>query len=233
MNNLVFYIAASPLVGMCSSSPTPSWNKKLIKKITLIFSSISFLLSLYLWVNFNKSIGCFQFVNSVSWGKYLNLSFTVGIDGISVFFLILTTLLIPLCVLVSWNVTSNAKDYFVSWLALEFFLLGVFTVLDLLIFYILFESVLVPMYLIVGLWGSRERKIRAAYFLFLYTLLGSVFMLLGILYIYYQVGTTDYETLLTVTFTLKEEKLLWLSFLLLLLQKYQWYLYIYGSRKLM
>ena len=212
MNNLVLYIAASPLVGMCLLLPIPSWNKKLIKKITLIFSSISFLLSLYLWVNFNKSIGCFQFVNSVSWGKYLNLSFTVGIDGISVFFLILTTLLIPLCILVSWNVTSNAKDYFVAWLALEFFLLGVFTVLDLLIFYILFESVLVPMYLIVGLWGSRERKIRAAYFLFLYTLLGSVFMLLGILYIYYQVGTTDYETLLTVTFTLKEEKLLWLSF---------------------
>lgn len=212
MNNLVLYIAASPLVGMCLLLLTPSWNKKLIKKITLIFSSISFLLSLYLWVNFNKSIGCFQFVNSVSWGKYLNLSFTVGIDGISVFFLILTTLLIPLCILVSWNVTSNAKDYFVAWLALEFFLLGVFTVLDLLIFYILFESVLVPMYLIVGLWGSRERKIRAAYFLFLYTLLGSVFMLLGILYIYYQVGTTDYETLLTVTFTLKEEKLLWLSF---------------------
>lgn len=212
MNNLVLYITASPLAGMCFLLLTPSWNKKLIKKITLIFSSISFLLSMYLWVNFNKSIGCFQSVNSVSWGKYLNLSFTVGIDGISVFFLILTTLLIPLCVLVSWSVTSDTKNYFLAWLALEFFLLGVFTVLDLLIFYVLFESVLVPMYIIVGIWGSRERKIRAAYFLFLYTLLGSVLMLIGILYIYYQVGTTDYETLLSVTFTLKEEKLLWLAF---------------------
>ena len=79
---------------------------------------------------------------------------------------------------------------------MEFFLIGVFSILDLLLFYIFFESVLIPMYLIVGVWGSRERKIRAAYFFFLYTLLGSVLMLLSILYIYYQVGTTDYEVLL-------------------------------------
>ena len=84
---------------------------------------------------------------------------------------------------------------------MEFFLIGVFSILDLLLFYIFFESVLIPMYLIVGVWGSRERKIRAAYFFFLYTLLGSVLMLLSILYIYYQVGTTDYEVLLTFIFS--------------------------------
>jgi len=95
---------------------------------------------------------------------------------------------------------------------MEFFLIGVFSILDLLLFYIFFESVLIPMYLIVGVWGSRERKIRAAYFFFLYTLLGSVLMLLSILYIFYQVGSTDYEILLTFIFSKTEQKFLWLSF---------------------
>ena len=95
---------------------------------------------------------------------------------------------------------------------MEFFLIGVFSILDLLLFYIFFESVLIPMYLIVGVWGSRERKIRAAYFFFLYTLLGSVLMLLSILYIYYQIGTTDYEVLLTFIFSKTEQKFLWFSF---------------------
>ena len=95
---------------------------------------------------------------------------------------------------------------------MEFFLIGVFSILDLLLFYIFFESILIPMYLIVGVWGSRERKIRAAYFFFLYTLLGSVLMLLSILYIFYQVGTTDYEILLTFVFSKMEQKLLWFSF---------------------
>jgi len=100
----------------------------------------------------------------------------------------------------------------IAFLVMEFFLIGVFSILDLLLFYIYFESVLIPMYLIVGIWGSRERKIRAAYFFFLYTLLGSVLMLLSILYIYYQVGTTDYEVLLTFIFSKTEQKFLWLSF---------------------
>jgi proton-translocating NADH-quinone oxidoreductase chain M len=95
---------------------------------------------------------------------------------------------------------------------MEFFLIGVFTTLDLLLFYIFFESVLIPMFLIIGIWGSRERKIRAAYFFFLYTLLGSVLMLLGILYIYFQTGTTDYEILISVNLTELEQKVLWFTF---------------------
>jgi len=95
---------------------------------------------------------------------------------------------------------------------MEFFLIGVFSTLDLLLFYIFFESILIPMYLIVGIWGSRERKIRAAYFFFLYTLLGSVLMLLSILYILYQAGTTDYEVLLTFIFSKTEQQFLWFSF---------------------
>jgi len=149
------------------------------------------------------------------WLPSLNLNFTLGIDGISIFFLILTTLLIPLCILTSWNsVGNNLKEFLIAFLVLDFFLIGTFCVLDLLLFYIFFESVLIPMFLIVGIWGSRERKILAAYYFFLYTLLGSVLMLLSILYIYYQVGTTDYEVLLTFSFSSLEQKLLWFTFFL-------------------
>ena len=122
-------------------------------------------------------------------------------------------MLIFLCILISWtSVNTNVKEFLIAFLVMEFFLIGVFSILDLLLFYIFFESVLIPMYLIVGIWGSRERKIRAAYFFFLYTLLGSVLMLLSILYIYYQIGTTDYEILLTFIFSKTEQKFLWLSF---------------------
>ncbi|KAI2504797.1 NADH-ubiquinone oxidoreductase chain 4 (mitochondrion) [Fragilaria crotonensis] len=127
----------------------------------------------------------------------------------------LTTLLIALCLLISWEtVKLNLKEYLISFLVMEFFLIGVFCVLDLLMFYIFFESVLIPMFLIIGVWGSRERKIRAAYFFFLYTLTGSILMLLSILYIYLQSGTTDYEILLTFTFSLFEQQLLWFTFFL-------------------
>jgi len=145
----------------------------------------------------------------------LNVNLNLGIDGISLFFVLLTTLLIALCLLISWDtVKFNLKEYLISFLVMEFFLIGVFCVLDLLLFYIFFESVLIPMFLIIGLWGSRERKIRAAYFFFLYTLSGSILMLLSILYIYLQSGTTDYEILLTFTFSSFEQQLLWFTFFL-------------------
>ncbi len=158
-------------------------------------------------------MGSFQFVSKLLWIPFLNLNFSLGVDGISLFFILLTTLLIFLCILISWtSVSTNIKEFLIAFLVMEFFLIGVFSILDLLLFYIFFESVLIPMYLIVGVWGSRERKIRAAYFFFLYTLLGSVLMLLSILYIYYQVGTTNYEVLSTFIFSKAEQKFLWLSF---------------------
>jgi len=136
---------------------------------------MSFLGSLILWFFFQKSTGSFQFVVKLFWLPTLNLNFTLGIDGISIFFLLLTTLLIPLCILTSWNsVGENLKEFLIAFLVLDFFLIGTFCVLDLLLFYIFFESVLPPMFLIVGVWGSRERKILAAYYFFFYTLLGSV-----------------------------------------------------------
>lgn len=211
--NLLNYILLLPLLGAFFLLLAPSTNHKLLKSIALNFTCLTFLFSLILWIIFNKSIGTFQFVTKNLWLNILNLNFPLGIDGISLFFLLLTTLLIPLCLLVSWNsINHNLKEYLIAFLVMEFFLIGVFCILDLLLFYIFFESVLIPMFLIIGIWGSRERKIRAAYFFFLYTLLGSVLMLLSILYIYYQVGTTDYEVLLTFSFSPIEQQILWFTF---------------------
>jgi len=211
--NLLTYILVLPLIGSFCLVFVPSSNRLLLKSIALNFSCWTFILSLFLWLFFDKSIGTFQFVNKFMWIPLLNINFTIGVDGISLFFILLTTLLIPICLLASWNsIQINLKLFLLSFLIMEFFLIGVFCILDLFLFYIFFESVLIPMFLIIGIWGSRERKIRAAYFFFLYTLLGSVLMLLAILYIYYQVGTTDYEVLLTFSFSEFEQKIMWLAF---------------------
>lgn len=213
VTNLLIFILVLPLVGTFFLLFVPSSNHSVLKLIALNTSCFLFVISLFLWVFFNKSIGSFQFVSKLLWVPILNFNFSLGIDGISLFFILLTTLLIFLCILVSWNsIKKNIKEFLIAFLVMEFFLIGVFSILDLLLFYIFFESVLIPMYLIVGVWGSRERKIRAAYFFFLYTLLGSVLMLLSILYIYYQVGTTDYEILLSFLFSKTEQKFLWFSF---------------------
>jgi len=211
--NILLFIFMVPLLGVVILLGTPSWNTKLLRLQALYTSFVTFLASLLLWVWFDKSTAKFQFVDQVFWVPSLNLNITVGLDGISLFLVILTTLLIPLCILASWyGIKTNVKEYLIAFLVMESFLVGVFCVLDLLLFYILFESVLIPMFLIIGTWGSRERKIRAAYFLFIYTLLGSVLMLLGILYIYTLVGTTDYETLLAFSLSPLEQKILWLTF---------------------
>ena len=213
MKNILLYLFILPLVGISFLFITPSNRHLLLKQIAFSTSCITFIVSLLIWIFFNKFTGNFQFVTQVFWVNSLNLNLTLGIDGISLFFLLLTTLLIPLCLLVSWNsINKYLKEYLISFLIMELFLIGVFCVLDLLLFYIFFESVLIPMFLIIGVWGSRERKIRAAYFFFLYTLLGSVLMLLSIIYIYYQVGSTDYEILLTFSFSALEQKIMWFTF---------------------
>jgi proton-translocating NADH-quinone oxidoreductase chain M len=212
IKNLLIYIILFPILGILLLLFIPSRNEKLLKIVALNSACLSFTGSLLLWGFFQKSTGSFQFVVKFFWIPNLNINFILGVDGISLFFLLLTTLLIPLCILASWNVGSNLKEFLIAFLILDFFLIGTFCVLDLLLFYIFFESVLIPMYFIVGIWGSRERKILAAYYFFLYTLLGSVIMLLSIFYIYSQVGTTDYETLLTFSFSELEQKLMWFTF---------------------
>ena len=186
-----------------------------MKIVGLNFACLSFICCLVLWGFFDKSVVYFQFIKSIYWLPNLNINFTIGVDGISLFFILLTTLLIPLCLLTSWNsIVINLKEFLISFLFLNFLLIGTFCILDLLLFYIFFESVLLPMFLIIGVWGSRERKILASYYFFIYTLLGSVLMLVSILYVYYQVGTTNYEVLLTFSFSTIEQKVIWFSFFL-------------------
>jgi proton-translocating NADH-quinone oxidoreductase chain M len=213
--NLLIYILSFPIIGILFLLLTPARETRLLKLIALNSACFSFVGSLILWGSFSKSIGFFQFLVKLTWFPLLTLNFTLGVDGISLFFILLTTLLIPLCILASWNsVGHSLKEFLIAFLFLDFLLIGVFCVLDLLFFYIFFESVLIPMFLIVGIWGSRDRKILAAYYFFLYTLLGSVVMLLATLYILEQVGTTDYEVLLTFSFSEIEQKFLWFAFFL-------------------
>ena len=190
-------------------------GEMLIRWFALAVSLLTFFLSIFLWLGFDSSSGKFQYVERFQWIPGSNFSVSFGIDGISLFFVLLTTLLIPLCLLASWEVPGagrRIREYFASFLIMEGMILVVFTVLDLIVFYIFFESVLIPMFLIIGIWGSRERRVRAAYFFFLYTLLGSVLMLLALLLIYFQMGTTDYEVLLSNPLEEKKQYLLWLAF---------------------
>lgn len=181
--------------------------------IGLLVSLITFFLSLFLWFFFDNSTAKFQFIEHISWMPVNNIDIFLGIDGISLFFILLTTLLIPICILASWNsVKKDISSYIIAFLILESFLILVFSVLDLLLFYICFESVLIPMFLVIGIWGSRERKIKAGYYFFLYTLFGSVFMLLGIMVIYFQLGTTNLYILLTSSFSEETQLILFLSF---------------------
>ena len=165
--DILIYASLIPFIGIILLIFIDSNNENLLKNIALHSSSLPFIIFLFVWGGFKKSIGTFQFVSTIFWVPVLNLNVTFGIDGISLFFLLLTTMLIPLCILISWNaIQSNLKGYLIAFLLIEFLLIGVFCALDLLVFYILFESILIPMFLIIGIWGSRERKMLASYYFF-------------------------------------------------------------------
>ena len=213
ITNLLPILVGLPILGSFVVFFIPGKKVDAIRSFGLFISFLCFFFSLFLWVFFDREYVRFQFIYDFVWISSSNLHFSLGIDGISIFFVILTTLLIPLCLLASWHsVVKSYKEYVIAFLLMEAFLILVFCVRDLLLFYIFFESVLIPMFVIIGVWGSRERKVRASYMFFLYTLLGSVLMLLSILYIYFRVGTTDYETLLAFNFSFNEQRLIWLAF---------------------
>ena len=191
----------------------PASEVRLAKLLALSASCLNFILSLLLWVRFDNSTPYFQFFESFPWLPFANIQFGIGVDGISIYFIVLTTFLVPACLLVGWtSIQHLVKEYCIAFLILESFMLAVFVMLYLLLFYVFFESVLIPMFFVIGILGSRERKIRAAFQFFLYTLFGSVLMLLAILLIYFQAGTTDYQILLTTSFSEKRQLLLWLAF---------------------
>jgi len=202
-----------PLLGSLLLLAIPDSKIRIIQSIGFCTSLFVFLYSLLFWLHFENSSAKFQFVEAIQWIPSSNINFILGLDGISLFFVILTTFLVPICLLVGWSSIKNyRKEYFIAFLVLESFMIAVFCMLELLLFYVFFESVLIPMFIIIGVWGSRQRKIRAAYQFFLYTLFGSLFMLLAILLIYFQTGTTDLQILLTTEFSERRQILLWLAF---------------------
>ena len=192
----------------------PSSNIKGIRFLSLISSGIVLILSCALMVQFDCNSYYFQNVVTYNLGSCLmNLNFSFGLDGISIFFFVLTSFLIFLCILFIWN-ERFLKEYALNLILIELLLLLVFSVLDVFLFYIFFEAILIPMFIMIGLWGSRERKIRAVYLLFFYTLFGSLLMLIGLLYIYSVTGTLNLEYLLAWNFTFEEQCWLWLAFFL-------------------
>jgi len=194
INNPLVYALAFPIIGILLLLPVSFRREKLLKLIALNVAFISFFSSLLVCGFFQKSVGSFQFVTKFAWIPALNLNFVFGVDGISLFFLFLTTMLIPLCILASWNsVSFSVKEFLIAFLILDFFLVGTFCVLDLLLFYVFFESVLIPMFFIIGIWGSRERKILAAYYFFIYTLLGSVFVFFVFINVFFVTGSSNFD----------------------------------------
>nr|YP_009502236.1 NADH dehydrogenase subunit 4 [Porolithon onkodes]ASB29838.1 NADH dehydrogenase subunit 4 [Porolithon onkodes] len=202
-----------PLVGLVFLLVTPKTDVQSCRIITLNTCCLTFISSLFIWICFDQNSSYFQFYKTFNWSSQLNLYYIIGVDGISVFFILLTTFLTILCILVSWaGIKNYVKEYLICFLFLEFLLIQVFSVLDILLFYIYFESVLMPMFLIIGIWGSRERKIRAAYQFFLYTLIGSLLMLISLVLIYFNAGTTDLQILWGFSFTELQQVFFWLAF---------------------
>jgi NADH-quinone oxidoreductase subunit M len=182
--------------------------------IALWTSLIELALSVVLWFEFDPSMSDFQFVERANWVTIGGFQFTyhMGIDGISLFFVLLSTLLTLLSIVSAWEVIQfRVKEFMVAFLVLETLMVGIFCALDFVLFYVFFEGVLIPMFLIIGVWGGPNR-IYSAFKFFLYTLLGSVLMLLAILAVYFQTGTTDIEVALTHNFPAGLQRWLWLAF---------------------
>ena len=180
--------------------------------IALWTSLVTFIVSLGLWIKFDNSSSEFQFVEKIVWIPSLDLAYHMGVDGISIFFVILSTLLTIVCILASWTtITDRVKEYMIAFLVLETLIIGMFSALDIILFYIFFEGVLIPMFLIIGVWGGTRRN-YAAYKLFLYTLAGSVLMLIAILTMMAEAGTSDMTVLLKYNFPWNMQTWLWLAF---------------------
>ena len=186
-------------------------NTTTVKYVALFTSFVNFLISIYLWVLFDPSISIFQFVEDREWLKGF-INYKIGIDGISILFIILTTFITPICIIsVNNSIKKRLRDFLISILIMESLMIGVFCSLDLVIFYLFFEAGLIPMFLIIGIWGG-ERRVYSAFKFFLYTLLGSVLMLVAIISIYWISGTTDIIKLYELGIDGKYQNLLWLAF---------------------
>ena len=203
-----------PLVGvllLLFTQENGAHGRRNVLNISLATTIVTFIVSLFVWIWFDNANPGFQLVEKHEWLTG-GISYHMGVDGISMLFVILSTFLMPFCVLASWlSVEKRLKDYMIAFLVLETMMIGVFVSLDIVLFYVFFEAGLIPMFLIIGVWGGKDR-VYASYKFFLYTLLGSVLMLLAIMAMYWQAGTTDIPTLLAYKFPPQLQTWLWLAF---------------------
>jgi len=189
-------------------NPAAKANARWIALYTTLFTLGA---ALYLWANFDYASPGFQFVEEMDWLGG-SIKYKMGVDGISLLFVVLTALLMPLCIVASWDsIQDRVKEYMIAFLVLETLMLGVFCALDLILFYLFFEGGLIPMFLIIGVWGGK-RRVYASFKFFLYTLLGSLLMLLAMMAMYWHAGTTDIPVLLTHKFPPQMQHWLWLAF---------------------
>ncbi len=203
-----------PLVGVAllllTREDSP-YGRRNILNVSLLTTVFTFILSLFVWIGFDYSNPGFQMIEQHEW-LGTGIAYYLGVDGISMLFVILTTFLMPFCVLASWNsIEKRLKEYMIAFLILEVFMVGVFVSLDIVLFYVFFEAGLIPMFIIIGVWGGKDR-VYASYKFFLYTLLGSVLMLLAIMAMYWQAGTTSIPELLAYNFPRQMQTWLWLAF---------------------
>ena len=201
MDYLLSLVIFSPSFGalilavfLRGESPYSDRNARLLTLVTTIATLI---FSLFILIQFNSEVSDFQLLEEYNW--ILGLKYKVGVDGISVPLILLTTGIMPLVIISSWTITKRVKEYMVCFLLLETLIIGVFCSLDLVLFYLFFESGLIPMFLIIGIWGGSNR-VYASFKFFLYTLLGSIFMLFAMIYMWYTVGSTDIPTLMSFRF---------------------------------
>ncbi|WP_094461847.1 NADH-quinone oxidoreductase subunit M [Pannonibacter phragmitetus] len=203
-----------PLAGVLAILLVPGDDdgaKRNIRMVALVTTIFTFILSLFIWGAFDYANPGFQLVESKEWLGG-NIGYRMGVDGISMLFVILTTFLMPFCILASWeSVQKRVKEYMIAFLILETMMIGVFCALDLVLFYVFFEASLLPMFLIIGVWGGK-RRVYASYKFFLYTLLGSVLMLVAIMSMYWTAGTTDIAALMRHPFAENAQTWLWLAF---------------------
>ena len=200
-----------PVLGAIFIFFSKSNNNLTIKYLALFVSFANFILSLYLWYLFDTTTSEFQFLEERSWIKGF-INYKVGVDGISILFIILTTFITPLCVVsVNDTIKNRLKDFLFAILIMESLMIGVFCSLDLVVFYLFFEAGLIPMFLIIGIWGG-DKRVYSAFKFFLYTLLGSVLMLVAIISIYWITGSTDVTYLYSIGIDTKYQNLLWLAF---------------------
>ncbi|MGH6719474.1 MAG: NADH-quinone oxidoreductase subunit M [Alphaproteobacteria bacterium] len=211
---LLSLIVFLPLVGALAVlliRGEPAVVARNARYVALWTTLITLVLAIILWAEFDPATAAFQFVEFMPWLPDYGINYRLGVDGISVLLVVLTAFLLPVCVLASWRaIETRVREYMIAFLVLETMMIGVFCALDFVVFYFFFEGMLIPMFLIIGVWGG-PRRVYAAFKFFLYTLIGSVLLLLALLAMYFQVGTTDIPALMAADFDPTMQRWLWLA----------------------